>query len=101
MCIRDSYYCGGAHPDFDTAGINLDAHTGKPIALEDLLWLGKGKPLHVISLAADPSQTPNAQDNDALSAYQEKTLAPWLVAQFNRLYPCLLYTSRCVYETDR
>ena len=90
ITVSTDYYCGGAHPDFDTAGINLDAHTGKPIALEDLLWLGKGKPLHVISLAVDPSQTPNAQDNDALSAYQEKTLAPWLVAQFNRLYPKLM-----------
>lgn len=87
VTILTHYSCGGAHPDFDTAGINLDAHTGKPIALEDLLWLGKGKPLHVIGLADDPLQTPNAKDNDTLAAYQEKTLAPWLLAQFNRLYP--------------
>ncbi|MBZ4184901.1 hypothetical protein K7B09_01000 [Thermomonas sp. RSS23] len=90
VTVHTDYYCGGAHPDFGTAGINLDVHTGKPIALEDLLWLGKGKPLHVIGLADDPAQTPNAQDNDALAAYQEKTLAPWLLAQFNRLYPTLM-----------
>ena len=90
VTVHTDYSCGGAHPDFDTAGINLDAHTGKPIALEDLLWLGKGKPLHVIGLADDPAQTPNAQANDALAAYQEKTLAPWLLAQFNRLYPTLM-----------
>ena len=90
VTVHTDYYCGGAHPDFGTAGINLDVHTGKPIALEDLLWLGKGKPLHVIGLADDPAQTPNAQANDALAAYQEKTLAPWLLAQFNRLYPTLM-----------
>lgn len=90
VTVHTDYYCGGAHPDFGTAGINLDAHTGQPIALEDLLWLGKGKPLHVIGLADDPAQTPNAQANDALAAYQEKTLAPWLLAQFNRLYPTLM-----------
>ena len=90
VTVHTGYSCGGAHPDFDTAGINLDAHTGKPIALEDLLWLGKGKPLHVIGLADDPAQTPNAQDNAALSAYQENMLAPWLLAQFNRLYPKLM-----------
>ena len=90
VTVHTDYYCGGAHPDFGTAGINLDAHTGQPIALEDLLWLGKGKPLHVIGLADDPAQTPNARDNAALAAYQEKTLAPWLLAQFNRLYPTLM-----------
>ena len=90
VTVHTDYYCGGAHPDFGTAGINLDVHTGKPIALEDLLWLGKGKPLHVIGLADDPAQTPNTQDNDALAGYQEKTLAPWLLAQFNRLYPTLM-----------
>ena len=87
VTVHTDYYCGGAHPDFGTAGINLDAHTGQPIALEDLLWLGKGKAPHVISLAEDATQTPDSAAMDALSAYHETTLAPWLVAQFGRIYP--------------
>ncbi|WP_213941063.1 hypothetical protein [Pseudomonas sp. dw_612] len=75
--------CGGQHPDYSESPINLDAKTGKPLTLEDVLWVGQGKPLHYEELNDDQSQ-------DALVAYSEyrtKELAPWLVEQLRKLHP--------------
>lgn len=43
--ISTSYYCGGAHPDFGDSPLNIDVKTGHPLSLEDVLWVGEGKPL--------------------------------------------------------
>ena len=86
VSVFTNFYCGGAHPDFGDAAINLDAHTAQPLTLEDLLWVGKGKPLHY---AVDDSDNPlpGSVSFDAWSNYQTNALAPWLVQQWSRFYP--------------
>lgn len=37
VSVFTSYVCGGAHPDFGDAPINLDAQTATPLTLEDIL----------------------------------------------------------------
>ncbi|NMV39506.1 hypothetical protein [Ralstonia insidiosa] len=44
VSVFTSYDCGGAHPDFGDAPLNLDARTGHVLTLEDVLWVGKGAP---------------------------------------------------------
>ncbi len=92
--------CGGPHPDYSEAPINLDAKTGKSLTLEDVLWVGQGKPL-------DYEEFDDKQSSDALNAYSEyrtKELAPWLVGQLHKLYPDQIPGSdeNCAYgEEDR
>jgi hypothetical protein len=92
ISVFTSYECGGAHPDFGDAPINLDARTGHVLTLEDLVWLGKGKPFHYL----DDSRTedaphdnaePNTVDFDAFSDYRSTYFAPWLEQQLATLYP--------------
>lgn len=68
-----SYSCGGAHPDFGDAPLNLDPRTGAELALEDVLWLGTGTPPRVDG----PTQA-------AFFAYRRDVLAPWLAAAMVR-----------------
>ncbi|WP_459474010.1 hypothetical protein [Pseudomonas sp. No.117] len=80
--LFSEYSCSGAaHPDFGSAPLTLDLQSGRELALEDLLWLGRGQPIR-----------PAADDrySQALADYREKTLAPWVVRLFTRLYPRLL-----------
>lgn len=87
VSIFTRYECGGAHPDFGDAPLNLDARTGQHLSLEDVLWLGHGKPLHYDDRdGATPSDRSDV-DFDTFSRYRGETFAPWLVAQFKRLYP--------------
>lgn len=72
-----SYDCGGAHPDFGDNPLNLDVATGRELQLEDLLWLGKGKP----RLAR------KANGDRVDYQYEETVLGPWLQRQFAHLYP--------------
>ncbi|MEB0224969.1 hypothetical protein [Pseudomonas sp. 10S4] len=85
--ISTSYYCGGAHPDFGDSPINLDVHTGHTLSLEDVLWVGEGKPL----LHADrdnAGDTPLTKEEDeARSRYQREVFVPWLIKQLTALYP--------------
>ncbi|MFC3625849.1 hypothetical protein ACFOKJ_06810 [Vogesella amnigena] len=74
-----SYYCGGAHPDFGDDPLNLDVTTGRELQLEDLLWLGKGKP---------PLVRQDNQDRVDIQ-YKYTVLAPWLQRQFARLHPAV------------
>ena len=71
-----SYYCGGAHPDFGDGPINLDPHTGRELALEDVLWLGKGTP----PLYGDGN-------NQVWFDYRTQVFAPWVAEQMRKLYP--------------
>lgn len=71
-----SYYCGGAHPDFGDGPLNLDPRTGRELALEDVLWLGKGTPPEY-----------GEGNNDAWYEYRNKVFAPWVIAQMGKLYP--------------
>jgi hypothetical protein len=71
-----SYYCGGAHPDFGDGPLNLDPRTGRELALEDLLWLGKGTP---------PKQGDG--DDQPWFDYRSEVFAPWVRDRFLALYP--------------
>ncbi|MGF6112566.1 hypothetical protein [Pseudomonas frederiksbergensis] len=92
--------CGGQHPDYSEAPINLDAKTGKSLTLEDVLWVGQGKPLHYEEL--NDEQTPDARE--VYSEYRTQKLAPWLVEQLHKLHPDQIPGSdeHCAYgEADR
>ncbi|WP_213876738.1 hypothetical protein [Pseudomonas sp. dw_358] len=85
--IFTSYNCGGAHPDFGDAPLNIDVRSGQPLSLEDVLWVGEGKAMHYDDRdGATPSDRSDV-DFDTFTQYREKTLAPWLVEQFKHLYP--------------
>ncbi|QCG47172.1 hypothetical protein E2P79_04265 [Aeromonas schubertii] len=77
ISVFTSYDCGGAHPDFGDIPLTLDPTSGDKVTLEDLLWVGKGKPVPFDTESYDP----------AASEYRAKYLAPWLVKAFQRLYP--------------
>ncbi len=71
-----SYYCGGAHPDFGDGPLNLDPRTGRELALEDVLWLGKGTP----PIRGD-------DNNQSWYDYRNDVFAPWVAEQMSTLYP--------------
>ncbi|MGE6112676.1 hypothetical protein ACLHZ0_12890 [Aeromonas salmonicida] len=75
--IFTGYFCGGAHPDFGDSPLNINLATGEMLTLEDLLWVGSGTPVKFDNQSYDP----------AASEYREKYLAPWIVNEFQRLYP--------------
>jgi hypothetical protein len=77
VALDAGYYCGGAHPDFDEVGLNLDPRTGRELVLEDVLWLGDGPPPAIGEDAGD----------EARAQYRNDVLAPWLSARFAALYP--------------
>jgi hypothetical protein len=85
--ISTSYSCGGAHPDFGNSPINLDVHTGHSLSLEDVLWVGNGKPLLHADRdgASDTSLT--EEESKARFTYQREVFVPWLIKQFAALYP--------------
>jgi len=73
--ISIGYDCGGAHPDFGDSPLNLDVHTGRVLALSDVLWIGE---------ADKPSTTTGS---DTRASHQRDVLVPWLIEQFTVLYP--------------
>lgn len=79
--VSTSYDCGGAHPDGGDSPLNLDVNTGNELTLEDVLWLGKGKPFHY------ERDEKNGVSFDVYSDYSSTLLAPWLVAQLTAAYP--------------
>ncbi|WP_103075184.1 hypothetical protein [Solilutibacter silvestris] len=76
--LSSNFYCGGAHPDFGDSPLNIDPRDGRELDLDDVLWLGPGKPLH-----AGKGDDWNA----AWAEYRGKRFAPWVVARFKSLYP--------------
>lgn len=86
LSIFTNYDCGGAHPDFGDAPLNLDARTGEPLELEDVLWLGDGKAFHYIrtGLGEDPASTVGFKE---FSTYRNEIFAPWLVAELQKIAP--------------
>lgn len=92
--------CGGAHPDYSEIAINLNAKTGQSLTLEDVLWVGQGKPLHY----EEPNNEQSSDTFTAYSDYRNKEFAPWLVGQLRELYPDQMPGSdeNCAYgEEDR
>jgi hypothetical protein len=95
--IGTEYSCGGAYPDHNDVPLNLDAKTGKPLVLEDVLWVGEGKPLHYDELDGESDQSPDTFA--AFSAYRSNEFAPWLVAQLSKLYPDqMISDEECAYS---
>lgn len=82
LSLMSSYYCGGAHPDFGDSPLTIDLRSGRELALEDVLWLGKGQP---------PRSAGNG-DYDSpgykrLQEYRESTLASWTIKTLTGLHP--------------
>ncbi|MBC8997980.1 hypothetical protein IAI51_15745 [Pseudomonas sp. N40(2020)] len=78
--ISNEFYCeGAAHPNEDIESLNFDAQTGKLLTLEDVLWVGQGKPVH--------QQYEPEDSSGSYYHYRTKVFAPWLVAQLLKLYP--------------
>ncbi|QQQ02549.1 hypothetical protein [Lysobacter enzymogenes] len=82
LSLMTSYYCGGAHPDFGDSPLTIDVREGRELALEDVLWLGKGAP---------PRRTgPGDYDSPGykrLDQYRESTLVPWTLKTLAGLHP--------------
>lgn len=87
VSIFTSYDCGGAHPDFGDTPLNLDANTGWPLSLEDVLWVGEGKAFHYDDHESSDDQDSAAVSFDTFSEYRSKQFSPWLVAQLQKFAP--------------
>jgi hypothetical protein len=85
--ISTSYYCGGAHPDFGDSPLNIDVKTGHPLSLEDVLWVGEGKPLLHAERDSLGDKPLSEAESDARYRYVSKELVPWVIKQFTALYP--------------
>lgn len=85
--ISTSYYCGGAHPDFGDSPLNIDVKTGHPLSLEDVLWVGEGKPLLHAERDSLGDKPLSEAESDARYRYVSKELVPWVIEQFTALYP--------------
>ena len=98
VSIFNDFYCGGAHPDFGDEPLNLDIESGKRLTLEDVLWLGKGRPQWFRNADGDL--------NDDQREYEREVLAPWLAKTMVRLYPRKIKESKpeavgeCSYADD-
>ncbi|HEY5771921.1 MAG TPA: hypothetical protein VIS75_04800 [Chitinophagaceae bacterium] len=42
--VNTSYYCGGAHPDFGSEGLNFDTQTGELLKLDNIFWFTNTNP---------------------------------------------------------
>ncbi|QWP78752.1 hypothetical protein J5226_10285 [Lysobacter sp. K5869] len=82
LSLMTSYYCGGAHPDFGDSPLTIDVRSGRELALEDILWLGKGEPPR--SAGNGDYESPGYK---RLNEYRESTLVPWTVKTLTRLHP--------------
>lgn len=85
--ISTSYYCGGAHPDFGDSPLNIDVKTGHPLSLEDVLWVGEGKPLLHAERDSLGDKPLSEAESDARYRHVSKELVPWVIQQFTALYP--------------
>lgn len=92
--VSTDTYCGGALADQNNEALNFDAKTGNALTLEDVVWVGKGKPLHFErSYSKDDS-------SQAWSDYRTKEWAPWLLTQLFRLYPNEMAAKPEIEEND-
>ena len=90
--ISTSYYCGGAHPDFGDSPLNVDVKTGHPLSLEDVLWVGEGKPLLHAERDSLGDEPLSKDESNARYQYVSKELVPWVIKQFTALYPTEMKT---------
>jgi hypothetical protein len=84
-----SFYCGGAHPDFGSEGLNFDGVTGNLLKLDDVISFSKTKP--------------PPEDSDAWYTYRDEVFAPAVVELFKKIYPTEMKSSEddgCDYNRD-
>jgi hypothetical protein len=96
-------YCGGAYPTLVRSAINLDAHTGKKLWLDDILWIGKGQPFHYAPLPGEPEDSPANLDRLGRWAdHQKQFFVPWLIRQLKKRYPRQMMGDKdhCGYTDD-
>lgn len=101
ISIGIEYNCGGPHPDQSEKPLSLDAKTGNLLTLEDVLWVGQGKPLHYEERFSDIDEQ-SAALGKAYSTYRKDEFAPWLIEQFTTLHPAEMQPSgtqdgMCIY----
>ncbi|CAM3571398.1 hypothetical protein [Rahnella victoriana] len=87
ISVFTTYDCGGAHPDFGEAPVNLNAKTADTLTLEDVVWVGEGAPFHYLNTEDHALTGKNDVDFDTFAQYREKAWAPWLVKQLTAAYP--------------
>lgn len=90
------FYCGGLHPNQDNETLNFDAKTGRVLTLDDVLWVGQGKPAHF----EEGTDEYSSQPYPTYSEYRTKELAPWLVAQLLKRYPKEMTIKPAIEEGD-
>lgn len=89
------FYCGGLHPNQDNESLNFDTKTGNVLTLDDVLWVGQGKPEHF-----EEGFDYSSPAFKAHYAYRTKELAPWLVAQLLQINPGEMTAKPEVEEND-
>lgn len=89
------FYCGGLHPNLDNESLNFDTRTGNVLTLDDVLWVGQGKPVHF-----EEGFDYSSPAFKAHYEYRNKELAPWLVAQLLKLNPSEMTAKPEVEEND-
>lgn len=87
VSVFTSYDCGGAHPDFGEAPVNLNAKTAETLTLEDVVWVGEGAPFHYLNAEDRTLTGKNDVDFDTFAEYRDKKWAPWLVKQLTAAHP--------------
>lgn len=87
ISVFTTYDCGGAHPDFGEAPVNLNTKTADTLTLEDVVWVGEGAPFHYLNTEDHALTGKNDVDFDTFAQYREKAWAPWLVKQLTAAYP--------------
>ncbi|MEB0041303.1 hypothetical protein [Pseudomonas sp. MH10] len=100
VSVFTRYDCGGAHPDFGDTPLNLDATTGKPLSLEDVLWVGDGNPFHYEDHQSSNEQDASSVSFDTFAEYRSKQFAPWLVGQLQAAAPVGMKTPNAEYEDN-
>jgi len=78
--ITVSYYCGGAHPDFGSEGLNFNAKTGELLTLDDVVWFDNKKP--------------PAANSDSWYEYRDSVFANKIIEIFKKLYPAKMKTPK-------
>jgi hypothetical protein len=78
--ISVGYYCGGAHPDFGSEGLNFDTQTGELLNLDKVFWFGNKKP--------------PVENSSEWYDYRDSVFAPKIVEIFKKIYPAEMKTQQ-------
>ncbi|WP_156326205.1 MULTISPECIES: hypothetical protein [Pseudomonas] len=87
VSIVQDYSCDGTPMLPTDAPFNLAVESGKELTLDDVLWVGEGKPFHY---EYQPGPNPEQFATVSFGAYvdyRSRTFAPWLLGQLKQLYP--------------